>query len=110
MTKPKKLNISFDYDFTLTNPNIAALVKVFQNAGHNISIISSRSTKFDCSDIYNKAHELHIYSITLTNRTSKIPYLLYDFIDIHFDDDLDVYNQCLANNIVCIPIYPIEIN
>lgn len=88
------MKVSFDFDHTLTNPNLTELAKKFIVMGADVYITTSRFSDqlgkklaYDNREVFNKAEVLGIpkNKIRFTNGQDKYSFLK-DF-DLHFDDD-----------------------
>jgi hypothetical protein len=88
------MKVSFDFDFTLTNPKYQELAKKFIAVGAEVHITTSRKPDiagekhlYDNQQVFEIAQQVGIpeKNITFTSYVEKYKFLK-DF-DLHFDDD-----------------------
>ena len=98
------MKISFDFDSTLSRPDIEQIARDLINSGHDVHITTSRhnvwkwggiNTTFN-DDLYDVAAELNLSAenIHFTNMEPKVDFL--EGFDMHFDDDeveIDLINR-----------------
>lgn len=93
--------ISFDFDDTLVHSHIQLLAERFINWGDEVFIVTSRRSKvidevgnaignITNDDLFEIADEIGIKrsNIFFTETNPKLPTLLENRINLHFDDDL----------------------
>ena len=80
------MNISFDFDSTLENPNIQNVAQVLKLHGNRVIVITSRWAHHDNSDLFEVTQRLGITEIFFTNGESKVAAIEENFISLHFDD------------------------
>lgn len=85
------MNISFDFDNTLENPELQDVAYDFIAGGNTVFIITSRFEKhdaYDNQDIIHVAKVLGIkpWHIIFTNGKSKADAIAQNNISIHFED------------------------
>lgn len=80
------MNISFDFDNTLQNPEIQDVVTTFKREGNRVIIITSRHAHHDNTDLFTIARRIGITEIFFTNGHSKVDQVVDNMVDIHFDD------------------------
>lgn len=102
------MKISFDFDSTLSRPDIQEVAKRFIDFGDDVHITTTRRDKIDFieienSEVFEVAEKLGIpkENIHFTNMQDKEPFL--NGFDMHFDDDeyeIDLItrskNKCLG--------------
>lgn len=89
------MNISFDFDSTLSEPYIQKLAKSFIQEGHNVFITTTRTNRKrethliqdDNSDLEKIANKLGIERVIYTAGMDKLS-LLPEDTHLHFDDDM----------------------
>lgn len=89
------MNISFDYDSTLSEKYLQKLAKSFIDEGHNVFITTTRSNRKsrthliqdDNSDLEKVTNKLGITKVIYTAGMDKFS-LLPDDTHLHFDDDM----------------------
>jgi hypothetical protein len=83
-------NISFDFDGTLSEPNVQAIAEEYILDDNNVYIITKR-TPTDSKEVYDVAMKLGIKksNIIFTNGQPKWSFLIECDIDIHYDDMQD---------------------
>lgn len=89
------MNISFDFDSTLSEPYIQRLAKKFIEEGNNVFITTSRANKVGGwvvpdgnSDLERIAKKLGIERVIYTGGEDKWLFLPSD-THLHFDDDMN---------------------
>lgn len=84
------MTISFDYDQTLSRPEIQELAKELKSLGHRILIITNRESRKNNSDLYEVASKLGIkdHHIWFCEMLGKDRFIRPGMqIDYHIDDD-----------------------
>lgn len=86
-----KLKVSFDFDFTLSEPHVQDIAKNHINNGDDVWIVTTRNKwesgdEYKNRDLYSIVNKLGITTekIIFTNGDIKFRYL--DGFDIHYDD------------------------
>lgn len=90
------MDISFDWDFTLSEERLQKVAQKFADDGHTLWIITTRpkhpnpQVQWDNKTLFRVADELGIPNerIIFTGYNDKFPVLTEHKIDIHFDDDI----------------------
>lgn len=108
------MNISFDFDTTLKcphsgEPNIPIVHKFLehQTNGDNVIIVTSRyRQQMSLIEIKNfcEEHKLNPQRIIHTNGEDKTETLLWNNIDLHYDDCDHEIEECKKHNIPCIHV------
>ena len=86
------MKISFDFDGCLGDNKFVQLIcKVFQSAGHDVFIITSRDPKMKNSDVWKLAEEFKIpfENVHMTNGSLKVHTFMELDMDLHFDNSFD---------------------
>jgi len=86
------LTISFDFDGCLGDNKFVQLIcKVFQSAGHEVFIITSRDPQMGNRDVWKLAEEFKIpfENVHMTNGSLKVHTFMILGIDLHFDNSFD---------------------
>ena len=86
------MKISFDFDGCLgDNKFIQLICKVFQSAGHEVFIITSRDPQMGNRDVWKLAEEFKIpfENVHMTNGSLKVHTFMILGIDLHFDNSFD---------------------
>jgi acid phosphatase class B len=86
------MKISFDFDGCLGDNKFVQLIcKVFQSAGHDVFILTSRDPQMKNLDVWKLADDFDILkeNVIMTNGTMKVHKFLELGIDIHFDNSFD---------------------
>jgi uncharacterized HAD superfamily protein len=86
------VKISFDFDGCLgDNKFIQLICKVFQSAGHEVFIITSRDPQMGNRDVWKLAEEFKIpfENVHMTNGSLKVHTFMILGIDLHFDNSFD---------------------
>ena len=86
------LKISFDLDgCLLDNKFVKIIAHLFNNAGHQIWILTSRDPSQENRDVWNIADEFNIPAdrVIMTNGTMKVHRFVDLNLDIHFDNSWD---------------------
>ena len=104
------MKVSFDFDSTLTLPQIQELAKRHIHFGDEVHITTSRSEKWEWvgvnpnhnKDLFELAEDLGIQYIHFTNHDDKVNHLK-DF-DIHYDDDEHEIDLITRSNLKCIGV------
>lgn len=107
-----KLNISFDFDSTLSEDCVQEICKELQNDGHNIFVTTTRvpdhklrehMNKHWNDDLWKVCNELNIpkENVTFTEYIDKYEILDKNGIDIHIDDDEQEIILLNKNNCKC---------
>lgn len=122
---------SFDFDGTLCcldldnnslliqNKEMCNLLKKLKKQGKKVIITSFRDPVKECA-IYQKTalnprilikdflekFNLVVDGIYLTNHTSKLPFLINNNVDVHYDDDVSVISELAFSNIKGILVTP----
>lgn len=101
--KEKGLIVSFDFDSTLSRPEIQNLCRSLVAAKKYI--VTTRSRQHDNKDLYHIAEKVEIprNQIYFTEFEDKAPFL--KGIDFHFDDDPHEIEMIMSANNGCTPIY-----
>jgi len=104
------MKISFDYDSTLTKPNIFQLAKSMINLGIDVWICTSRPeivphNHWNNDEVYETASKLGIpkEKIIFTGYQDKAFFL--DDFNFHYDDDNDEIDMLKTINSKCIGIW-----
>lgn len=89
------MKISFDFDNTLTRPEIQIMATAMVMAGHDVWVTTSRRAT-DSTEVYDVCHIVGIKTTNcqFTHFEDKVDFL-EDF-DVHFDDDdyeIDLINR-----------------
>ncbi len=99
------MKVSFDFDGCLGDNKFVQLIcKLFQSAGHNVFIITSRDPSQANIDVHKLAQNFNIPSenIIMTNGTLKVHAFMENFIDLHFDNSFDeivaINDMFIGNN------------
>jgi electron transfer flavoprotein alpha subunit len=111
----KKLNISFDYDSTISEKYIQQICKQLQKLGHNIFITTSRLSDDNLFEHMNKDWNKDLWqvcldlnipkeNVTFTQYVDKYTVLDKNNINIHIDDDEVEIELLKENNCNCIGI------
>lgn len=103
------MTISFDYDGTLSRPEIQSIAKELKSKGHRVLIITNRLSNKSNSDLKKVAKEIgikehHIYFCEMLGKDRYIRPSMQ--IDYHIDDDfiecemIEAYceTKCLDSN------------
>lgn len=111
ITLNKSYKISFDFDNTLDKEYVQRLVKVHQNAGDIVYIVTSRIDKIfdndrnfigyvENTDLYKMAEKLGISkeNIHFTNQQLKLDTLIKLGISMHYDDDVIEIDEINRSN------------
>lgn len=122
---------SFDFDGTLCcfdqknnslmikNDEMCNLLKKLKKQGKKVIITSFRdpikenhiyqktalNPRFLIQDFLEKFN-INVDSVVLTNHTSKLPFLINNFVDVHYDDDVAVIAELIFSNIKGILVTP----
>jgi hypothetical protein len=102
------MKISFDFDGCLGDNKFVQLIcKVFQSAGHDVYILTSRDPKMENRDVWKLAKEFNIpdENVHMTNGTLKVHTFMDLGIDMHFDNSFD---EIVAINDLFIGTSPIQ--
>jgi len=86
------MKVSFDFDGCLGDNKFVQLIcKVFQSAGHDVFIITSRDPQLDNRDVWKLAEEFKIpfENVHMTNGSLKVHTFMILGIDLHFDNSFD---------------------
>ena len=86
------MKVSFDFDGCLGDNKFVQLIcKVFQSAGHEVFIITSRDAQMENRDLWKLASEFSIpkENIHMTNGTLKVHKFMELGMDLHFDNSFD---------------------
>jgi hypothetical protein len=86
------MKVSFDFDGCLGDNKFVQLIcKVFQSAGHDVFIITSRDPQLDNRDVWKLAQEFNIpfENVHMTNGTLKVHAFMQHGMDLHFDNSFD---------------------
>ncbi len=83
----KDVTISFDFDETLSKPDVQEVAKSLIERGYNVIITTTRLDSKNNSDLDNVADFLGIKSVTYTNYEDKHLHLRDKGVDIHIDND-----------------------
>ena len=86
------MTISFDFDGCLGDNKFVQLIcKVFQSAGHEVFIITSRDPQMGNRDVWKLAEEFKIpfENVHMTNGSLKVHTFMILGIDLHFDNSFD---------------------
>ena len=86
------MRISFDFDGCLAdNSFVQVIASLFQNAGHDIWIITSRDPQSENRDVWEFSKKFNIPKdrIVMTNGSLKVNKFLELKMDIHFDNSFD---------------------
>jgi hypothetical protein len=86
------MKVSFDFDGCLGDNKFVQLIcKVFQSAGHDVFIITSRDPQLENRDVWKLAKEFNIpgENVHMTNGTLKVHTFMDLGIDMHFDNSFD---------------------
>lgn len=88
------MNISFDFDSTLSEDWVQELAKIFISAGHFVYIVTSRCSGAN-PDLYKVADDIGIsnHAVIFTEGAYKAETLRVLGVDIHFDDMEDECDQ-----------------
>ncbi len=125
---------SFDFDGTLCcldedgnslfvkNDKMCNRLNKFKKNGNKVIITSFRDP-FKENHIYQKTaikprfliedflkkYKISVDGIFLTNHTSKLPFLINNQVDCHYDDEIEVISELVFSNIKGILVTPIVI-
>lgn len=86
------MRVSFDFDGCLRDSMVVQLIcKLFQNAGHEVFILTSRDDSCKNFDLINLANEFNIPldKVIMTNGSPKVDFFQKFNFDIHFDNSPD---------------------
>lgn len=86
------MRVSFDFDGCLRDSKVVQLIcKLFQNAGHEVFILTSRDDSCKNFDLINLANEFNIplNKVIMTNGSPKVDFFQKFNFDIHFDNSPD---------------------
>ena len=86
------MKVSFDFDGCLgDNKWVQLICKVFQSAGHEVFIITSRDPQMVNLDVWKLASEFNIptENVHMTNGTLKVHKFMELGMDLHFDNSHD---------------------
>jgi uncharacterized HAD superfamily protein len=86
------MRVSFDFDGCLRDSKIVQLIcKLFQQAGHDVFILTSRDESCKNIDLINISNELNIPwdRVIMTNGSPKVNFFTKLNFDIHFDNSAD---------------------
>jgi len=98
------MKVSFDFDGCLGDNKFVQLIcKVFQSAGHEVFIITSRDAQMENRDLWKLASEFSIpkENIHMTNGTLKVHKFMELGMDLHFDnshDEVSAINDMFEGN------------
>jgi uncharacterized HAD superfamily protein len=86
------MKVSFDFDGCLGDNKFVQLIcKVFQSAGHEVFIITSRDPQMGNRDVWKLAEEFKIpfENVHMTNGSLKVHKFMELGMDLHFDNSFD---------------------
>jgi hypothetical protein len=88
----KVLKVSFDFDFTLSEPEIQEIASKYISNGDDVWIVTTRfKWEFDDDyknrDVYSIANKIGIPKDKIVFTNGEIKYLFLDGFDIHYDDN-----------------------
>jgi|688.fasta_scaffold398573_2 uncharacterized HAD superfamily protein len=86
------MKVSFDFDGCLGDNKFVQLIcKVFQSAGHDVYILTSRDPQMENRDVWKLAEEFKIpfENVHMTNGSLKVHTFMILGIDLHFDNSFD---------------------
>ena len=98
------MKVSFDFDGCLGDNKFVQLIcKVFQSAGHEVFIITSRDPQMVNLDVWKLASEFNIptENVHMTNGTLKVHKFMELGMDLHFDnshDEVSAINDMFEGN------------
>lgn len=94
------MKISFDFDFTLSEPLIRQIAKRFIQHGDEVFITTSRSPKGN-NDLFEVADNLGIPRANIRFTSGEDKYEFLDGFDAHFDDDIIEIELIKESKIKC---------
>jgi hypothetical protein len=88
------MKVSFDFDHTLTSPQMQELAKQFIAIGAEVHITTSRFKQtggrkllYDNREVFSMAERLGISQLNITFTEGEDKYKFLKGFDLHFDDD-----------------------
>lgn len=93
------MKVSFDFDSTLSKPNVQNYAKRLIEDGHEVHIVTSRTDMMDNKDLFRISDELgikrgHIHFVGLEGKWVTVGREQFDF---HLDDDWIELNMIAKN-------------
>lgn len=100
------MTISFDFDDTLTRPEVLSIALGLMAIGNHVVILTARQS--DISDVTEFALENGFHQVIFSKQGEKWLKMIQHEVDLHIDDAEYEVRLCLENNLNALNTNPLE--